>query len=83
MRRTRRGKAFSVDSHRNILAEAKTFLRWCLAKKKWLVRDPLEQVEGVGKRRHGKAQLRIGEARRWLVKAVELADAGEGERWRR
>jgi len=77
MRRTRRGKAFSVDSHRNILAEAKTFLRWCLAKKKWLVRNPLEQVEGVGKRRHGKAQLRIGEARRWLVKAVELADAGE------
>ena len=32
---------------------------------------------GVGKRRHGKPQLRVDEARRWLTKAVELADSGE------
>ena len=77
-RKTRLGKAFSVDSHRNILAEAKSFLRWCSAKKKWLARNPLEEVDGVGKRRHGKAQLRVDEARRWVAKAVALADAGEG-----
>lgn len=67
----------AVDSHRNTLAEAKTFLRWCTAAKRWLSRNPLEGVEGKGKRRHGKPQLRIDEARRWMAKAVELANAGE------
>lgn len=76
-RKSRLGRTFSVDSHRNILAEAKSFLRWCTVKKKWLVRNPLEEVEGVGKRKHGKTQLRVDEARRWLVKAVALADEGE------
>ena len=46
-------------------------------KKKWLARNPLEEVEGVGKRKHGKSQLRVDEARRWLVKAMALADEGE------
>jgi hypothetical protein len=76
-RKTRLGRTFSVDSHRNILAETKSFLRWCAVKKKWLARNPLEDVEGVGKRKHGKAQLRVDEARQWLVKAVALADRGE------
>ncbi len=66
-------KAVSVDYHRNSLSEAKTFLRWC-AKKKWLVSNPLEDVEGVGKRNHGKEQLRIDEARKWIAAAVELAE---------
>jgi integrase len=70
------GKRISVDYHRNALSEAKTFLRWC-AKKKWIACNPLEGVDGVGKRNHGKEQLRIDEARKWLAKAVELADAGE------
>jgi integrase len=78
--RQRRGertkRPLSVDSHRNILAEAKSFLRWCVGKK-WLSRNPLEEVRGIGKRRRGKAQLRIDEARRWLAKALELADDGE------
>src|SRR5688572_6432913 len=42
-RRTK--KALSVDSHRNILAEAKTFLKWCVAKR-WLRSNPLEGVHG-------------------------------------
>jgi integrase len=69
-------KRISVDYHRNALSEAKTFLRWCV-KKKWIVTNPLEDVEGVGKRNHGKEQLRIDEARKWLAKAVEHADAGD------
>jgi integrase len=76
-RKTRLGRSFSVDSHRNILAEAKSFLRWCVRKQKWIVRNPLDEVEGVGKRRHGKTQLRVDEARKWLAKAVGLADDGE------
>jgi integrase len=75
-RKTRLGRPFSVDSHRAILAEAKTFLRWCV-KKQWTAKNWLEHVEGVGKKKHGKPQLRIDEARKWIAKAVELADEGE------
>lgn len=64
-----------MDFHRNALAEARTFLKWCV-KKKWLPQNPLEGVEGVGRRRHGKEQLRIDEARKWLAKATELANQG-------
>jgi len=69
-------RPLAVDSHRNILAEAKSFLGWCVGKR-WLARNPLDEVVGVGKRRHGKAQLRIDEARRWQAKALEFADQGE------
>jgi integrase len=76
-RKTRRGTSFSVDSHRNILAEAKSFMKWCSAKKKWIPGNPVAEIEGVGKRKHGKAQLRVDEARKWLAKAIDLADDGE------
>jgi len=69
-------KTISVDYHRNALSEAKTFLRWC-AKKKWIEANPLEHVEGIGKRSHGKEQLRIDEARRWISVAVKKANEDE------
>jgi integrase len=69
-------RALSVDSHRNILAESKTFMRWCVTKG-WISRSSLEPIDGVGRRRKGKEQLRIDEARKWMVKAVDLADDGE------
>lgn len=69
-------RTYSVDTHRNMLAEARMLAKWCVAKR-WLRASPLEGVEGKGKRRHGKPQLRIDEARRWMAKAAELADAGE------
>lgn len=70
------GKPLAVDSHRNILAEARTFMTWCI-KKKWLAKNPLDGVEGQGRRRHGKPQLRIDEAKRWRQEAVKLAEQGE------
>jgi hypothetical protein len=69
-------KAIAVDPQRNTLAEAKTFGRWCVGRR-YLRANPVENVKGVGRRRHGKAQLRIDEARRWMARAVELADQGE------
>lgn len=69
-------KTISVDYHRNALSEAKTFLRWCV-KRKLLPTNPLEDVEGIGKRNHGKEQLRIDEARLWIASAVECAEKGE------
>lgn len=65
----------AVDTHRNTLAEVKTFFTWTVEKKRWLRANPLADVKGEGKRRHGKKQLRIDEALRWLDKARELADA--------
>ena len=70
-------KVQATDTHRNQLAEVKTFFRWCVKGKKWLKENPLEEIEGVGKRKHGKPQLRIDEARRWLVVANALAEQGD------
>ena len=69
-------RTYSVDTHRNTLAEARMLAKWCVGKR-WLRANPVEAVEGKGKRRHGKPQLRIDEARRWMAKATEMADAGE------
>lgn len=66
------------DTHRNMLSEARTFLVWCCEKpRRWLQKNPLEGVKGVGRRRHGKPQLRLDEARRWLDVAFRLADQGD------
>ena len=67
-----------MDYHRNTLAEAKTFLRWCAHKKQgWIDGNPLELVEGVGKRKHGKPKPRIDEARLWYARAIMLAEQGD------
>lgn len=71
-------RARAVDTHRNTLAEAKSFLRWCAAPpRRWLAANPLEGVEGIGARVHGKDQLRIDEARQWERVALRLARTGE------
>lgn len=64
------------DTHRNALAEARTFLRWC-RKQRWLYHDPLEELEPVGKRTHGKPQLQVDQSRLWFAKALELAAGGD------
>jgi hypothetical protein len=69
--------AGAVDSRRKILAEAKTFLRWC-RDKGWTKTNALESIQGLGKRRRGKPQLTADEARKFLAKALELADDDEG-----
>ena len=39
----------------------KTFFRWGVMEKKWLARNPLDVVKGIGKVRHGKAEsARLG-----------------------
>jgi len=68
-------KRTKVDTHRNTLAEAKTFMNWCV-RKKWIRRNPLTEIEGKGKRNEGKEQLRINEARKWIAAAFEEVEAG-------
>ena len=69
-------KEVANDTHRNYLAQAKTFLRWCVAKH-WLPANPAELVRGVGRRRRGKRQLTIAELEVWDQKAHELARQGD------
>lgn len=71
------GKPISVDTHRNVLTHCKTFLRWCVSRRKWLAQNPLEAVEGLGKRKKGKAQLRIDEVRKWEPVALKTALEGD------
>ncbi|HVY39533.1 MAG TPA: site-specific integrase [Polyangia bacterium] len=74
---TKRGQTMSVDSARNTLAEAKTFLGWAVTKR-WARANALAEVKGVGKRRRGKPQLTVDEARRWLAVGMEMAAKEDG-----
>lgn len=67
----------SVDTCRNTLLEARSFARWCVTERRWLKSNPLDGIKGSGKRKHGKKQLRIDDARAWTNKAMELAIAGD------
>jgi integrase len=66
----------SVDYHRNTLSEARSFLRWC-AGKEWIRANPLEGVEGIGRRSKGKAQLTADEAFRFAFAALWMANDGD------
>jgi len=74
----------SADTHRNILVQARSFLGWC-AKKGWLRgENPLEDVDGVGKRRPrglslGKSgnELLVKQTRAWFQIAVFKASRGD------
>lgn len=68
-----KSKTLAVDSHRNMLAEAKTFLRWCV-ESRYASENVLDKVKGIGKRRHGKPQLHGDEAKKWDATALEAAE---------
>jgi integrase len=61
-------KPLAADTHRNTLIEARSFFRW-MVEKEWIAENPIEEVKGKGKRRHGKVQMRLDEARRFYVVA--------------
>lgn len=70
----RAGKA--VDTHRNELAEAKTFIGWCV-KQGMLRHNPFITVEGIGNRKRGKDQLTIDESRLLAEAALTRAALGD------
>lgn len=65
-----------ADTHRNTLAEARTFCRWMLGES-MIAFDPLAGIKPIGRRRKGKPQLHIDEARNWLRHAAEQAESGQ------
>jgi len=63
----------SVDSQHGILAAADGFVSYCM--KAGLVRrDPLADVEVQGRKKRGKKQLHIDEAKRFVDEALKHAD---------
>jgi integrase len=68
--------AFSVDAHRNALKMGKTFLRWCVTET-LLAANPLEDVNGIGRRKKGKPQHRRDEARLFYDHTLARSNAGE------
>jgi integrase len=72
------GEPYAVDTHRNALSYARTFGAWCV-KQRWWRGNAIDGIEGEGARRkHGKVQLRIDEARAWFNRAMELAPHEQG-----
>lgn len=76
-------KPLAADTHRNVLAQVKSFLAWCV-ERGWLRENPCADIKGIGKRRpRGKSlgkegkTLRVKEARAWFDKALDLADGGD------
>ncbi len=69
-------QAGAADTHRNELAEAKTFLTWCV-RQDFLRANPLTTVAGIGKRRRGKDQLTVDEARQLAGVAIDRARLGD------
>lgn len=61
-RPTRTGRPPAPDTRLNTLAEAGTFARWCVGEQ-WLRSDPFAGVTDKVRRRRGKPQLRVDEAR--------------------
>lgn len=61
------------DTHLNALSESKAFAKWCCTTG-YLRRSPLEDLKGEGKKHAGKPQLRIDEARKWIIVALGMAE---------
>ena len=70
-----RRKHLAVASHQGELAEVKTFLRWCVLKKRLFppsFLDHLAELQGVGKRAKGKPQLTVDESRLFVASALVI-----------
>lgn len=66
----------AVDTHRNGLAAARALGRWCVDRGILEV-DPFARVKPMGRRKRGKPQPRIDEARKLLGTGAKLALAGD------
>ncbi len=73
---SRRGTPVAADSHRLLLSRARSFFAWA-AESGLVAHNPFATVKPVGRRRSGKPQLRIDEARKFMAVALAEAQAGD------
>ncbi len=71
-----RGKAVAADSHRTLLGQCKRFYAWAV-EQGYTPQNPFAAVKPIGKPKVGKVQLRIDEARRFVLLAVQRAKQGD------
>jgi integrase len=69
----------AVDTLHGIRSAARAFFEWCV-RCGYLKTNPLPRVEIVGKKKRGKAQLRLDEARTFLEGALALANGEASDR---
>jgi integrase len=72
----RRCDQVAAATHQSELSDVKTFFRWCVDRGH-IRRSPAESIRQQGRARRGKPQLRRSEARAFVAKATEMADAGD------
>lgn len=70
-------RAGAVDTHRNGLSVARAFGVW-IAKRGWVRENPFAAVKGKGRRKKGKPQLRIDEARKFIDTCVPRLSSDDG-----
>ena len=69
---SRRGTPVAADSHRLLLSRARAFFAWA-GERRLVAGNPFAAVQPVGRRRSGKPQLRIDEARKFVATALGRA----------
>ncbi len=69
----------AVDTLHGIRSAARAFFDWCI-RCGYLKTNPLARVEILGKKKRGKAQLRLDEARTFLEGALALANGEVSDR---
>lgn len=62
----RRSQEVKPDTHRGELVLASKFTAWC-HEQRWLPSNPFVDVKPVGRKNHGKPQLRVDESRKLLA----------------
>ena len=70
-------RAGAVNTHRNGLSVARAFGAWCVAQG-WLQANPFAGIKGRVRRKRGKPQLRIEEARTFMACCLDLAPRDDG-----
>jgi site-specific recombinase XerD len=69
----------AVDTHRSGLTVCKGFGEYAITKG-WIKQNPFQGVEGVGRRKRGRPQLRVDEARKLTDHCLALcADGAKSE----
>ena len=72
-----RGHTLAVATHRSYVQMARSWGRWVVAKGWMRGPSPVDVVKGVGRKKRGKPQLSLDEARRLYATALDVARQGD------
>lgn len=70
------GSPISVSYHRAVLINARSMLKFCKVEMHWLSENPLDEVEGKGKRKSGKRKPTGNELIQWYAYVWDRVQKG-------